>query len=120
MQDNSISSAGAHTPGPWPAPNLAVFELDRQPSDLPAGTLSLADYERARACVNACEGMEPQLLTQGAFFDLVNDYNALRAQRDELAAALRAIVKHSDDWFVPPDWMVEQARAALAKLDGGK
>lgn len=53
--------------------------------------------------------------------NLLTDYAAIRAQRDELAAALDRIERtphpHSGEFVVTAKAI---ARAALAKLDGGK
>ena len=47
-----------HTPEPWPVPDTAAFRWAREYEQLNAGSLSLADYLRAKACVDACAGMD--------------------------------------------------------------
>lgn len=70
--------------------------------------------QRASACVNTCAGIETEILEA----NLAGTLNAeMRAQRDELAAALRNAMVwvdlHKDSIA---DAMREQARAALAKV----
>lgn len=82
-----------HTPEPW-----AKYDSDTYK------TLSAADYERARACVNACTGIPTSALSEGCVGELVT---ALRALFKEVA--------ERDPLYLDTQWAsVPQVRAALA------
>lgn len=56
----------------------------------PFSLLSPADYERARACVNACAGISAELLSHGPVAPLAR-MSAIAAERDEIAGQYRAL-----------------------------
>ena len=53
-------SENKHTPEPWPVFSDIATTLTPDPEGAPAAILSWDDYIRARACVNACPGIETQ------------------------------------------------------------
>lgn len=92
-----------------------------------------ADANAARivACVNACEGLddparsitEMRMVADEAYVGIAHDLESLRAQRDELAAALDEYVRVVQEVGCTEEWrkarleqMAERDRAALAKV----
>ena len=80
-----------HTPEPWPEPDV---------NHCGTRLIPLADYQRARICVNACAGIE-------------DPAEAIREARGALFALL-AVRENGD----VPSWTAQwdDAEAALAKL----
>lgn len=71
-------------------------------------------YENSECLAQCCDDNQAS-----RFVEACNNYERVKAQRDELAAALKYALDDYDDTgdhFVEPLW-VEQARAALAKLE---
>lgn len=90
------------------------------------------DYGRARQCVNACEGIPGAILSKGAgsvapsitLIACTDEIQTLRAQRDELLAALkRALARVSNEEILAVSEATKDAmrgiandiRAAIAK-----
>ncbi|HEX6215268.1 MAG TPA: hypothetical protein VFZ38_10640 [Vicinamibacterales bacterium] len=78
-----------YTAAPWPQPDMAAFNWTQKTAALSGGVLSIGDYIRAKACVDACNGIPTQTLTLGGPFAVAR---AAITQRDELAKALRALL----------------------------
>lgn len=100
-----------HTPSPFAHrfDQLATYENGRTPL-----FLLEADYNRARACWDACERIPTDLLEQHAgVVPAMVPYWQLQAQRDELLAALKGVVRVADRATVEFD----AARAAIAKAE---
>lgn len=100
------TSVAAHTPGPWVAVDGRFVETD--------------DF-----CIAGCfenEGAELAAANAARIVECVNGYDALRAQRDALAAALRQVEAHHRDLNRKADRPEERSytlrvvRAALAAL----
>lgn len=170
-----MTNTTKHMPGPWTTSGAAI----RDPSNFPLAccitpgqgySVALRNAARIVACVNACEGYDNDVLSRNPLREvwldrsrIANDCEALRdktaalcaerdtlkAQRDELAAALRDAVNvlHRLEYHMPrynglrcpPSLMVPPAAhdygwnlsndrdnalkaacAALAKVGGGK
>ena len=116
----------AHTAEPWPTPDVAAYNWSRELTELKAGCLSLADYQRARICVNYCAGVPEKMLigrsldsTLATLDSCMEGYNFVSHQRDELAAVLERIAGFCGDMALAGNEAVAVARAALTKLDGG-
>lgn len=129
-------SAAKHTPEPWPIAKggdvMLPFADGSNVYLRKAVGLPLEDYERARACVNACAGManpaaEISVLRgqeESRQFEARAHAKALQA-RDSLAAELRNIANAKPlDW--PPEcrdefqaWAQSRARYTLAKFELG-
>ncbi len=81
-----------HTPEPWPAFTDIAVMTTPDPEGTPVAILSWDDYIRARACVNACAGLDTEFLEMSSGNDPSVWTGAaigrLRKQRDELLAAL--------------------------------
>lgn len=117
-----------HTPEPWPAFTDICQPATPHPESPAIAMLSWDDYIRARACVNACAGIETEDLERhynaGGGIDSAMEEAALRdnvkvwQQRDQLRAALKAI---ADPHKVPshgdPSELREYVRAALAATE---
>lgn len=87
-----------------------------------------ANARRLVACWNACDGLDTDLLenivtlgdTLKSRFALRDrDEAELRARRDELLAALKAIVLADDNQCLN-QFDIERARAAIANAEGSK
>ncbi len=166
--DKTTQGMSAHTPGPWPSPTsgvvyfpsgggrvLATFEPDRfertweRAKDVPQ-----MNAARAVACLNACEGIaDPGVVREwmmrnaeslkwapGGVMELAQESASLRAQRDELLAALRRVVEHAPEFAPTPEhydddereiawtnghnvaaWEAANiARAAIARAEGAQ
>lgn len=94
---------------------LARYENGRVPV-----LLTEKQYNRARACVNACAGIATEHLEQGAgkrfTRDILLRMASLQKQRDELLAALEKI---TDESVCLKSEIVEKARSAIASAKGG-
>ena len=109
-----------HTPEPWPEPKNKSHPTWRiagcSDGCHSEGILNYADYLRARACVNACEGME----------DPEKEIAALRADNQMLVDALEEAIEGMEDMigYVPDyfrekwkhDDCIKEAREALASV----
>jgi hypothetical protein len=135
-----------HTPTPWdftaePGIGVYVHATDEFTTDVAemicAGHSDEAVVTTARrivACVNACESFSTEMLegamsavVQGGFVGMWSNYcdkkseaEDLRAQRDELLAALRHIEGGAMDVSCERASIRDAARAAIAKATGGK
>lgn len=75
-----------HMSEPWPG--IEAFPTHR-------ATLSSSEYERARACVNACAGISTENLENNLpVKELAVRYNACIKQRNTLAALLKEARPH--------------------------
>ena len=96
-----MSNEQKHTPEPWPpfAEHVEINGVNDGEAPTPYHLLKRADYERARACVNACAGMDdPAAEIAKLRRDLEANiesrhmegaaFNKCLHLRDELAAAL--------------------------------
>lgn len=130
-------STPRHTQEPWDG--REVHRRDAQGT--PFVFLSLTDYDRARACVNALAALTDEALAGGWTYAGQNAYalklerdvakwkeahaSALAAvrqtadERDKLAAALERISVFCGDMAIAGDGAVAVARAALAKVRHG-
>lgn len=92
---------------------LAVFENGRTPV-----LLTREQYQRAKACVNACKGIDTKFLEEAL---LAGEEPALYAhtlmqQRDELLAALKPIAVSGEISAK----IIADARAAITKVEAGQ
>lgn len=136
-----------HTPGPWfisrPYQTLyiesriaggMIQEVAAIGPNANGWSESEANARRIVACVNACESFSTEMLegamsavVQGGFVGLWSNYcdkkseaEDLRAQRDELLAALLHIEGAAMDVSCERASIRDAARAAIAKATGGK
>jgi hypothetical protein len=86
-------SKAQHTPEPWPPfPDIATT-MTPDPEGTPVAILSWDDYIRARACVNALEGLNDDALIGGWSFRGIEAYaKGLEQQRDELLTAAETLL----------------------------
>jgi len=110
-------SENKHTPEPWPVFSDIATTLTPDPEGAPAAILSWDDYIRARACVNACPGIETQDLEALRGTSILAKANAsfdtVQKQRDELLA-------DRDTWKARAEFSYQQrdvleGRASLAE-----
>ena len=79
-----------HTPEPW-GPDLGPIDKDYYIE--PMTLLTTRDYKRARACVNACAGINPEAVpdllaaAKLAFKNMFGNTEAWVALRDAIAKA---------------------------------
>lgn len=138
MNDSSKQASVEHTPEPWAHRNGRIYQADRdvltianiaRASD---GDYSEANARRIVACVNACAGVPTELLEE-----YPAPFSEMRAQRDQLLAALERMVAIHDEpsgfagkygkaldaaidaQAVKIDAALESARAAIAAVKGG-
>lgn len=106
-----------HTSEPWP------FFIDwAEPSSPntdgePIVRLGCDDYQRARYCVNACQGASNGQLAMTSVSGAILMLQEAEQQRDDLLAALDATVKA---WELGEDIFggMMKAKAAIAKAKG--
>lgn len=130
----------AHTPGPWALDRHGVIRGGKpieyvNGASIPQVALAtgndgisdderLANAERIVACVNACEGLTTEELRLFAMLPdgLAGTVARVTAQRDELLAALRAVLEWTDPFALPNcernEADVDRARAAIARAEG--
>lgn len=134
-----------HTPGPWSERNGRIFQADRPNLTIANiarafdGDYSSTNARRIVACVNACEGISTDAIeTDGSAVmgwvraaskllrlrsehdELQESHQAIKEQRDELLAALRAVdvlFGHLAKDSTQKTW-IDNARAAIAKVEG--
>ena len=88
-----------HTNEPWPHFTDIATTMTPDPEGTPVAILSWDDYIRARACVNACAGIDTELL------EIIEDNDKTLAgvianvekQRDELLAALERFMDSHEE-----------------------
>ena len=89
-----------HTLEPWPVFTDIATALTPDPNCTPVAILSWDDYIRARACVNACEGISTEDLTDiartGGMLGPREDISRIAKQRDDLANALSELLIEID------------------------
>lgn len=116
-----------HSPTPWatdmgyirsvPINDMVALTVQRSYGL----NVMLANADRIVACVNACEGLSTENLTDNLpIKDLVEKYNAAMKQNSEMLTALRQIATmpaamHNIE---AADKMSEMAWAAIAKAEG--
>lgn len=89
----------------------------------PDADISEANARRIAACWNVCEGIPTKALEADVpgIFRQINRQEELKAQRDELLAALKGMLEVFGDEFGMCDSSVcDDARAAIAKATGEK
>lgn len=86
-----------HTPEPWPEP-----DKNGHISEPRIGCMDYANYMRARACVNACAG--------------IDDPQDLRTQRDDLLSAAEAQQELLDAKFGQVRMLTNEVKALIALL----
>ena len=96
----------------------AIAAAEQQPpASEPVARLSWDDYNRARVCVNACEGLSTENLENNLpLVELVLMYNSTIKQRDQLLAALEGIKELMGYEWLRPEF--EQADAAIKAAKG--
>lgn len=113
------------TKEPWPVPDVASFIWAREYEQLNAGSLSLADYIRAKSCVDACVGIPDPAAEiarlRSAVAELSHESVTFQGQRDELAAIVREFEAYA--WDGDPlrresDPLCIRACVALASAEG--
>ncbi|QND84559.1 Uncharacterized protein ChrSV_2333 [Chromobacterium vaccinii] len=86
-----------HTKEPWPPFTEICEPATPHPESAPFARLSWDDYIRARACVNACEGVTTAWLEgeaeAGGIKAKLQNMATLYEQRDQLLAALSGLVE---------------------------
>jgi hypothetical protein len=86
-------SKAQHTPEPWPPFTDIATAMTPDPDGTPVAILSWDDYIRARACVNALEGLNDYALIGGWSFRGSEAYSkGLEQQRDELLTAAETLL----------------------------
>lgn len=127
----------AHTPEPWhtesQCPGECCWHLFSGPiygagdggECISSPEMSQADAARIVACVNACAGMGDPAAEiarlHSAVAELSHESVTFQGQRDALAAALRDVLPlaiQTDCGGMDVAFLLNNARAALAKLDG--
>lgn len=112
-----------HTPG-WLAHRAGrIFSAERENVTIANiartfdGDYSETNGRRLVACWNACDGIRTEALEQRAhLLKAYDDQLAIvTAQRDELLAALKWVVRISDEGGYPDGKCLQEARAAIAK-----
>ena len=100
------------------ASNVETFYgSNNPPASEPVARLSWDDYNRARVCVNACEGLSTENLENNLpLVELVLMYNSTIKQRDQLLAALEGIKELMGYEWLRPEF--EQADAAIKAAKG--
>ena len=118
---------GQHSQTPWAVKiNVGYPEVVDAKGDFVGSTFNESDKDEANAarivaCVNACEGLSTENLTDNLpIKDLVEKYNAAMKQNSEMLTALRQIATmpaamHNIE---AADKMSEMAWAAIAKAEG--
>ncbi|WP_101048889.1 hypothetical protein [Macromonas nakdongensis] len=120
-----------HTPGRLVAEELdqdadytfVIRQIDGDPYPLPVADCNRpADARRLVACWNACEMVSTEdleALTRPADVSWACTIDRLVRERDELLEALKRIVDWDDVGLALTQDHVVQARAAIAKVEGG-
>ncbi len=117
-----------HTPEPWHAPGIG--EVCDESGRCIGIMIDYANARRVAACVNACAGIRTEALERRVHMLQAGDDEiaSLRQQRDQLRAALEAMLeihgvtqKYADTHiYIPQSWVEvsDIARAALAATEG--
>jgi hypothetical protein len=83
----------SHTKEPWPPFTDIATAMTPGPDGTPVAILSWDDYIRARACVNALEGLNDDALIGGWSFRGIEAYaKGLEQQRDDLLKAVEKLL----------------------------
>ena len=94
-------SENKHTNEPWPHFTDIATTMTPDPEGTPVAILSWDDYIRARACVNACAGIDTDQLETGSINKSLQMFAlesaTYRRQRDELLAAAEAIEIYAEE-----------------------
>ena len=115
-----------HTPEPWPFFVEWAEPSTPHPESEPIVRLSYDDYQRARYCVNACQGVSNGQLALTSVSGAILMLKEAEQQRDELLAALEDAVE-TIEWMngcsSPAVDEVEKAiregNSAISKAKGG-
>lgn len=128
-----------HTKEPWPFFADWAEPSTPHPESEPIVRLGYDDYQRARYCVNACQGVSNGQLTLTSVIGAILMLKEAEQQRDELLAALETLYRdyvqvmearrdcimdlggHCDpiDVMERGDQRLIDARKAIAKAKGG-
>ena len=117
---------GKHSPTPWTSSGPYIgdrngWTIANTWAATGGADMQQANTTRIAACVNACEGLSTENLTDNLpIKDLVEKYNAAMKQNSEMLTALRQIATmpaamHNIE---AADKMSEMAWAAIAKAEG--
>lgn len=108
-----------HTPEPWDSDTHPMTQVTPHPDCDGGWILDVDDILRARACVNACAGMDDPVhgIRETVALAERMTRRAVKAeqQRDALAAALRGMLRWHGKF---ESAATLAARAALAALEG--
>lgn len=111
-------SNAQHTPGPWPKAGEIWEPSTPHPEAEPVVRLSVLDYERARVCVDICEGISTHdLETLPSPAEAYEVFKNVQAQRDELAEVAEGILVDDLLPLLPAEY-IAKVRAAIAKARG--
>ena len=97
-----------HTPEPWPEFNDRADGLEYGKNNERIYSVSLYehDYNRARACVNACAGIDTAFLIAWAHGVQQNDGKPWADRIDENLSEIHAIKQQRDELLVENRWLV--------------
>lgn len=100
-------------------PNMSLLTVDQDGYGM---LYSEADARRIVAAINACAGIPTEVLEcdTPTFIAMLQERHSLRLQRDDLLAALKALVCESGGTLATShrDGRAVAARAALARAEG--
>lgn len=113
----------AHTPEPWSADGSVIYLGKEGGFDLRDCPNPEANARRIVACVNACKGLEIDVLeTFPGVVEPVLYFHEVRMERDALLQELTHIAMADiASWDDPTEfraWAQNRARAAIARVKG--
>lgn len=110
-----------HTPEPWPFFVDWAEPSTPHPESEPIVRLGYDNYQRARYCVNACQGVSNGQLALTSVSGAILMLKEVEQQRDELLEALEEVHRIASGSNITHNMMVirDHCADAIAKAKGG-